>query len=123
MWEKLKNIQTIETSGELKIPLEDESVDVILLYDVLHSYYFTAVERKELLTGVYRISKPDALISVYPKHTLEDGSIQEFRRLSLSDVKREIEASNFVFERRFCGLISHDDDLNQGCVLNFTKCK
>jgi len=55
------------------------------------------------------------------KHTLEDGPIQEFRSLSLSDVKREIKASNFVFERRFCGLISHDDGLNQGCVLNFSK--
>lgn len=31
--QKLENIHAIETSGELKIPLEDESVGVVLLYE------------------------------------------------------------------------------------------
>jgi len=64
----LKNIKKIETSGEVTIPLEDESVDVVLLYDILHNYYFTSNERSELLREVYRISKSNAIISVYPKH-------------------------------------------------------
>jgi len=34
-------------SGELKTPLRDESIDMVLLYDVLHSYYFSADERKK----------------------------------------------------------------------------
>ena len=106
-WEKLKNIQIIETSGELKIPLEDESVDVILLYDVLHSYYFTAVERKELLTGIYRISKPDALISVYPKH------------MNLGDIKGELEKANFHFVRKLFVTLLHDKTLMQDYLLNF----
>jgi len=43
--------------------------------------------------------------------------------MSVSNVKQEIEDSNFVFKKKGCGLISHDDGLNQGCVLNFIKYK
>jgi len=115
----LKNIRTINTSGQIQIDLENDSIDVVLFYDVLH--YHEKREREKLYVEAYRVLKQDGLFSVYPKHTLEDDPIQEFRRLSVSDVKQEIEDSNFVFEKKHCGLISHDDGLNQGCILNFRK--
>ena len=115
----LTNIRIIKTSGRMKLPLESGTVNVVLFYDVLH--YLEKRSRKKLYQEAFRVLKQDGLLSVYPKHTLEDDPIQELRRLSLSDVKHEIEASNFVFEHKFCGLISHDDGLNQGCVLNFRK--
>jgi len=115
----LKNIRTINTSGQIQINLENDSVDIVLFYDVLH--YHEKREREKLYVEAYRVLKQDGLFSVYPKHTLEDDPIQEFRRLSVSDVKQEIEDSNFVFEKKHCGLISHDDGLNQGCILNFRK--
>jgi ubiquinone/menaquinone biosynthesis C-methylase UbiE len=117
----LNNIRIIKTSGQTTLDLERESIEVLLFYDVLH--YLEKSERKKLYQEARRVLKQDGLLSVYPKHTLEDGPIQEFASLSLSDVKHEIEASNFIFEHRFCGLISHDDGLNQGCVLNFRKCE
>ncbi len=44
----LKNIERMETSGG-KIELTDESVDVVLLFDVFHSYYFPqASDRRSL---------------------------------------------------------------------------
>jgi len=116
---KLTNIRIIKSSGRIKLPLESEDVDVVLFFDVLH--YLDKHNRKKLYQEAQCVLKQDGLLSVYPKHTLEDDPLQEFRRLSLSDVKREIEGSNFVFEHKFCGLISHDDGLNQGCVLNFSK--
>ena len=115
----LKNIRTINTSGRIQIDLENDSIDVVLSYDVLH--YHKKGERKKLYAEAYRVLKQDGLFSVYPKHTLEDNPIREFRSLSVSNVKQEIEDSNFVFEKKHCGLISHDDGLNQGCVLNFRK--
>jgi len=115
----LKNIITINTSGRIQINLENGSIDVVLFYDVLH--YHEKKEREKLYVEAYRVLKQDGLFSVYPKHTLEDDPIREFRSLSVSDVKQEIEDSKFVFERKHCGFISHDDGLNQGCVLNFTK--
>jgi len=116
----LKNIRIINTSDQIQLDLENDSIDVILFYDVLH--YLEKSDRKKLYREAQRVLKQDGLLSVYPKHTLEDDPIQEFRRLSLSDVKKEIEDSNFVFEKKHCGLISHDEGLNQGCVLNFTRC-
>jgi len=107
--QKLKNIQIIETSGELKIYLKDGSVDVTLLYDVLHSYYFSAAERKELLTEIYRISKPNALISVYPKH------------INLDTIKHEIEKANFHFIKKLFVTLLHNNALEQDYLLNFRR--
>lgn len=106
----LGNIKRIDASGELKIPLQGESVDIVLLYDVFHSYYFSQVaDRKKLLEEVYRVSKPDALVSIWPKH-ME------------SEAKEEIESANFYLEREYSGMLIHDnEDIEQGKVLNFRK--
>ena len=107
--EKLKNIHMINTSGELKIPLEDESIDVTLLYDVIHSHYFSVTGRRELLSEIYRISKPNALISVYPKH------------MDLEDIKHEIEKENFHFTRKLFKTLLHNRSLTQDYLLNFQR--
>jgi len=115
----LKNIRTISTSGQIQIDLENDSIDVVLFYDVLH--YHEKKEREKLYVEAYRVLKQDGLFSVYPKHTLEDNPIRQFKELNLNDVKREIEDSDFHFEEKYCGIISHDDGFNHGCVLNFRK--
>ena len=117
----LKNIRTIKTSGRIKIDLEKGSIDVVLFYDVLH--YHQKQEREKLYQEALRVLKQDGSLSVYPKHILEDDPIQQFKELNLNDVKREIEDSGFHFEERYCGVISHDNGLNKGCVLNFRKGK
>ena len=115
----LKNIRTINSSGRIEINLENDSVDVVLFYDVLH--YHEKEKREKLYAEAYRVLKQDGLLSVYPKHTLEDNPIMEFQNLSLGEIKQEIRNSNFVFGKEHCGLISHDDGLNKGCVFNFRK--
>lgn len=115
----LENIDTIKTSGQIGLTLLDNAVNVILLYDVLH--YFHRSERQRLYSGCFRILDNDGLLSVYPKHTVEDGASREFRGITVSDVIHEIEKSGFHLLRRYCDVLSHDDDLNRGCVLNFTK--
>jgi len=115
----LRNVRVAKVSGQVELDFESGSIDVILFYDILH--YLEKNDREKLYQEAFRVLKLDGLLSVYPKHTLEDDPIQEFRRLSLIDVKHEIEGSNFVFEKKHCGLISHDDGLNRGCVLNFRK--
>ncbi len=115
----LKNVKIIKTSGQTTLDLESESIDVVLFYDVLH--YLAKHDRKKLYQEVQRVLKQDGLLSIYHKHTVEDAPIQEFRKLNSNDVKREIENSDFYFAARYCGAISHDDSLNQGCVLNFRK--
>ena len=99
--------------------LEDGSIDVVLLYDVLH--YFKESERKKLYCEVFRILRQNGLLSVYPKHVLEDSPVDKFERLCLEEMKQEILDSSFIFKEKYCGMISHDDFLNQGYVFNFTK--
>jgi len=106
----LKNIITIVTTEELKIPLPDESVDVVLLYDVIH----LVKDRQKLFNEVDRIARKNALISVLPKHFRED------MHTTLAEVKKEIEQT-FYFERTLFRKINHDDRLQKGHILNFRK--
>jgi ubiquinone/menaquinone biosynthesis C-methylase UbiE len=106
----LRNIERVDTSGEMKIGLADESVDVVLLFDVFHSYYFPqADDRRRLLSEIYRIMKPSALISVWPKH-ME------------SETEEEVEKANFYLEKELSEMLIHDNrDLEKGKILNFRK--
>lgn len=109
--EGLENIKKMRTSGELKIDLREKSIDMVLLYDVFHDYYFLQTsERRKLLGKFYRILKPNGILSVYPKH-MDSGKI-----------KAEIESANFVLEHEYSGALIHDNkDIEGGRVLNFRK--
>ena len=115
----LTNVRITKTSGQMKLPLENEVIDVVLFYDVLH--YFGADERIKLYHEAFRVLKQKGLLSVYPKHTADDSPLMELQHLQSTDIEREILSSGFQFERRCYGVISHDDGLNKGCVLNFRK--
>lgn len=106
----LNNIDRVDTHGELRIHLADGSVDVILLFDVLHSYYFPrADDRRKLLAEVHRICKAEARLLVYPKHV----------ELTARD---EIENADFHLVNEYSGTLVHDDrDLQKGQVLIFVK--
>jgi ubiquinone/menaquinone biosynthesis C-methylase UbiE len=85
----LRNVTRMDTSGEVRIELPDESVDVVLLFDVFHSYYFPQTDdRRNLINEIHRIMKPCAFISVWPKH-ME------------SEAKGEIEEASFYLEREY----------------------
>jgi ubiquinone/menaquinone biosynthesis C-methylase UbiE len=108
----LKNIRRIDTSGDTEIGLDDESVDVILLYDVLHSYYFPqADDRRKLLDEIYRVSKPDTLISVCPTH------------METEKLKEEFESANFYLESEYSGMFVVHGNIEEGQLLNFKKGK
>jgi len=114
---RLENIVVMKTSGELKIDLEDESVDVVLIYDVLHYYYFPKEEgRRKLLREVYRILKPNGFISFYPGDPEVSHNYSE-----LETIKNEIEDINFHFENEYSGTIIHENVIQKGHVLKFRK--
>jgi len=115
----LKNIKPVQTKGHVILDFDDASIDVILLYDVLH--YLDKKKREILYSEAHRILKINGWISVYPKHVIEDAPADQFRDLHWEDVKNEIQSRNFQFQQKFCDIISHDDYLTQGCVFNFCK--
>ena len=113
----LKNITRVDTSGKSRIKLDNESVDVVLLYDVLHYYYFSEEEdRRKLLSEVYRVLKPNGLLLLYPTH------LESHMEPRLDDVQGEIEESNFYQENEYNGMVMvHDDNIEEGRVINFRK--
>ena len=108
--ENLANVERMDTSGELEINLADESVDMVLLFDVLHEYYLPDSDQRErLLNEFHRILKPDGVLSVYPKHVE-------------STAKDEVESANFYLASEYSGTLIHENrDLERGQVLNFKK--
>ena len=116
---ELTNVRIIEGCDRPIIDVPNCSVNVVLLYDVLH--YFDSGQRKELLHEAFRVLVPQGLLSVYPKHTLEDWPAKEFKDLNVRDVRREIQCCHFRFIGRYKARLSHDDDLIEGYVWNFRK--
>jgi len=106
----LRNIERMETSGEIEIELTDESVDVVLLFDVFHSYYFPqASDRRKLLSEIYRIMKRSAFVSVWPKH-ME------------SEIEDEMINANFHSEMVLSETLIHDSKkLEKGEIKNFRR--
>ncbi len=108
----LANIKRIAAREKIKIPLKDETVDVVLLYDVIH----LVQDRERLYSEVHRISKSNALISVLPKH------FKEYMNMNLTEIRQEMERF-FKFETIFFKTINHDDKLQRGHIFNFRKVK
>ena len=111
----LSNIETHITDGELKVDLPDQSVNVILAYDVLH--YLD--RREKLLAEFDRVLKKEGVLSVYPKHHKDDYPLSNFARLSLEEIIKEIERGGFSLQEKFFERLIHDEKFNRGYVLNF----
>lgn len=106
----LRNIQRMDASDGVRIPLPDESVDVVLLYDVIH----LIPDREKLFNEVCRVARKNALISVLPKHFQRD------MHMNLKQVNREIEKT-FSLENKLFRKINHDDKLQKGHIFNYRK--
>jgi len=108
----LTNIERMETSGELEIKLADEIVDVVLLFDVFHLFYFPqAGDRRRLLDEIYRIMKPSAFLS-----------ISVWPNLIETETEDEIKNANFRLEKEVSETLTDDNkDPERGKFLNFRK--
>jgi len=108
----LKNIEGMDTSGELDIDLTDESIDVVLLFDVFHSFYFPNVaDRRRLLGEIYRIMKPSAILS-----------ISVWPNLMEPQTENEIESANFRLRKEVPETLTDGNkDLATRKVLSFRK--
>jgi ubiquinone/menaquinone biosynthesis C-methylase UbiE len=108
----LRNINRMETSGEPEIGLTDESVDVVILFDVFHSFYFPKAEdRGRLLAEIHRVMKPSAFlsISVWP-NPMEPQA------------EHEVENADFHLEQEISeALTDVSKDLGTRRILNFRK--
>ena len=108
----LKNIERMEASGKLEIELTDESVDVVLLFDIFHSFYFPkAGDRRRLLGEIRRVMKPSAFLS-----------ISVWPNLIETETEDEIKNANFRLEKEVSETLTYNNkDPERGKILNFRK--
>jgi cyclopropane fatty-acyl-phospholipid synthase-like methyltransferase len=125
--EGLENIKPINTLGVFEISLDANSVDVVLLYDIIHLIGWGETEgkttrisgvadRKPFFKEVHSVTRLNARVSVYPPHldTHTDVNSEE-------DVIKELEAAGFNLDTEFYRDLLHDNNLVRGHILNFRK--
>jgi len=111
----IKNVEVIKE--ESKTFLENNSVDFILCYDVVH--YLK--DRKVTYHELYRVLRSKGIFSLYPKHHRNDYPLMELAHTKLEDVIKEVEEAGFSLQDKFLKRLIHDDYYNEGYILNFRK--
>ena len=111
----IKNIRIMKEDS--KIPLENNQVDFIVCYDVVHY----VKDRKNLYHELHRVLRQDGILSLYPKHHRNDYPLMELAHMRLEDVIEEVEDAGFSLKEKFLKKLIHDDSYNKGYILNFRK--
>ncbi len=110
------HIIPIKTTGELNIPLEDDCIDVVLLYDIIHIIIGidgTLKPLQLLLTELSRVLKSGGLLSI----SISEGHLREVN-YTKQDIIDEINKI-FTYRNLFKEEIMHWDWLLIGQVDNF----
>ena len=111
----IKNIEVIKR--ESNITLENNSIDFLLCYDVVH--YLK--DRKIIYNEFYRVLKLKGIFSLYPKHHKNDYPLMELAHMELRDIIKEVEEIGFSLRDKIFETLIHDDYYNDGHILNFRK--
>ena len=118
--EGLTNIKRINTSGKIDTGLRNDSIDAVLLYDIIHLVgkddSSTLKDREKLYKEAHRLIKPSGMLSVYPTHLKTHTDVG-----SVEEIRREIIDFSFEFEKEFLEILVHDDIFIDGKILNFRK--
>ncbi len=123
----LKQITIVNTYGNTKTPLADETVDVAFLHDVLHLIGWeekagktfrrsTHQDRQRLLREIYRVMKQGATLSVFCPHLNTHTDVS-----SEYEVIDEITDTGFYLEQERYRQLLHDGRLEEGHLCHFRK--
>ena len=112
---KLSNVECLFISEDGEIPLPPCSIDIALLYDVLHPGYFPKMaQRKRILQNIHGVLRPDGLLSLYPTHLRQYA-------ITFDSIIRETEAVGFELCGESRRAIVHDDKVVRGRVFSFRR--
>ena len=116
---KLSNIVVLKSSGGLEISLGDGSVDVVLLFDVLHSWYFPRSRERLILLGeIYRVLKNSGCLLFYPGDPEIYSNYEE-----LDEILKDIRWAGFIETQFFYEKILHERTPVYGHIYKFKKLK
>ena len=104
----LDNIVRMDTLGEINIALDDNSVQVVLLYDIFWYFRLHDPRLPRLLDEVIRVSTPDGLLSIYPKHINADMLLEL------------VQSRGYKIRNSYSDELLHNGYLERGKVYNLT---
>ncbi|MGC8843353.1 MAG: class I SAM-dependent methyltransferase [bacterium] len=90
--EELENIRILKVEDEGNIPLPSASVDIFLLFDVLHHLNWG-----KIFPEVKRIIKREGKICVYPHHHLDREQLEEALKPYGLRLKEKLKNIIFIF--------------------------
>ena len=93
--EGLDNIVTLLSSGNVDIPIDNETLNHVLLIDVLQEIS----DKEPLLEEIHRILKPEGQMTVYPMHIDSDEVIRLASNAKLKLKERKFHDRILVFEK------------------------
>lgn len=113
--EGLGNIDTVHVAQYGAIPIRAGTIDVILLYDVLHGGYFPEKpQRDDLLRQVRKCLRPGGVLSCSLTH------LRQFR-WTYKKILAEITDAGFRLRRQFRPTLAHGDKLVRVRIFQFAK--
>ena len=108
----LHNIVPVHSIEQMTKTLGARTFDVVLLYDVIHHYYFTRKQRDDLITSLASIVSPDGILSIFPQHM----SIGQ-----LEGLKKQLRTVGFMLETRMEAELLHDNRYTSGRIYTFAR--
>ena len=111
----LRNVRLVRVKEDQDLPLGASSVEVVLLYDILHGGYFPeSAQRRAVLRRLYAALKPAGLLSCYPTHLAR-------YHLTFREVLSEITDAGFRLRDKHRRRLVHDGKLVRGMVFSFLR--
>lgn len=107
---EIKNVEIQEGNQDYTLNFEDESLDVILYYDILHGG--DGSHKKKLLEEAYRVLRKNGILSILPFH------LSNFR-------DNEGNKKKYTYAQLIHEVKSYGYELSQGEMvegINFEKC-
>jgi 2-polyprenyl-3-methyl-5-hydroxy-6-metoxy-1,4-benzoquinol methylase len=109
---KLENVVPLRSIERMKSFLGGRSLEVVLLYDVIHSYYFTGEQRSNLIRSLAPIVSRNGIVSIFPRH-MSSGEFE--------GTKKQLAALGFTVQKRMEAQLLHDNRLTSGSIYTFCR--
>jgi cyclopropane fatty-acyl-phospholipid synthase-like methyltransferase len=108
----LGNILPVHSLTELKQILGGRLLQGVLLYDVIHSYYFSYQERTDLLRSLAPLVSEEGLLSIFPRH---------MSKMEVEGTGNCLESLGFTLEAELESQLLHDEHFSSGKIYTFRK--
>jgi protein-L-isoaspartate O-methyltransferase len=109
---KLTNIVPLRSIEVMKRFPGGRPLEVVLLYDVIHSYYFTGEQRSNLIQSLAPMVSRNGIVSIFPHH-MSSGEFE--------GTKKQLKALGFTVQSRMEAQLLHDTRLTSGSIYTFRK--